>query len=73
MIEIGMLNVFDDGSNRVADIGWLLFEMGVEYDYIEYNEEEDEITIAHPQGLVLLGPGEGSDELMATYWWQSMF
>jgi hypothetical protein len=61
------------GVDAVADIGWMLFEMEVEYDYIRYDEDNDEITIAHADGLVLLGPGEDAIDLIATDWWQSLF
>lgn len=49
----------NDGSWRVADVGWFLFEAEVTYDYLSYDEENDELTIAHPHGLIVLGPNEG--------------
>ena len=49
----------NDGSWRVADVGWFLFENEVEYDYLKYDEENDELSIAHPGGLIVLGPDEG--------------
>lgn len=51
--------VGNDGSWRVADVGWFLFENDVEYDYLKYDEVNDELTIAHPGGLILLGPNDG--------------
>jgi hypothetical protein len=49
----------NDGSWRVADVGWFLFEAEVTYDYLSYDEEFDELTIAHPGGLIVLGHNEG--------------
>jgi len=54
----------DNNEWRVADIGFFLFENNVEYDYLSYDEEHDELTVAHPGGLVLLGPGEGVEGLL---------
>lgn len=55
----------DHGALRVADVGWYLFEAGIEYDYIRYDAENDELHIAHPNGLIILGPGEGHLEVSA--------
>ncbi len=65
-------SIAGDRDFLIADIGWLLFETGVEYDYIDYDEENDEVVIAHPGGLVILGPGEDQDDLMKTAWWHSV-
>lgn len=58
--------VDDHGACRVADIGWFLFESEIEYDYIRYDADHDEIHVAHPGGLVILGPGEGIQEITKT-------
>lgn len=53
----------DHGACRLADVGWFLFEMNIEYDYLYYDNEFDEIHVAHPGGLLILGPGEGITEI----------
>lgn len=47
-----------DQSWKVAEIGWFLFENEIEYDYLQYDEEYGEVTIAHPGGLIILGPDD---------------
>lgn len=56
----------NDGSWRVADVGWFLFENAIEYDYLSYDEEFDELSIAHPGGLIVLGPNEGIECLTSS-------